>query len=93
MKHKGEETKFNCNENLMKHVNKMKVPKKNTFRKSILQWALKLQNWQHKMNVSEMNKTNNMRNHWKEIHYKGSIIKYEIQISLELGCVLKLVLE
>ncbi len=45
------------------------------------------------MSVSEMNKTNNMRNHWKEIHYKGSIIKYEIQISLELGCVQKLVLE
>jgi hypothetical protein len=51
----------NCNENLMKHMNKMEVPKKNTFRKSIPQWALKLQNWEHKMSVSEMNKTNNIR--------------------------------
>jgi hypothetical protein len=40
-----------------------------------------------------MNKTNNMRIIGRKYTTKGSIIKYEMQISLELGCVLKLVLE
>ncbi len=42
MKHKGEETKYNCNENLMKHINKLKVPKKNTFQKINTAMSIKL---------------------------------------------------